>query len=451
MSTQYSQAEQAGRGKARCRPDPPIVASPRVPLGPSTRCGAHSLSAAALVAALLVSACDRSDPVAGLDDAPERTLVQEVRLGDVDDPELGFSRPTGVAVAPDGRTLVVEGLVPEIRVLQPDGTFERRFGRRGEGPGEFASPPKIGVMRDTVWAIDPALERITLFDMAGQVRSTHRITTVDVPLPNGIASTFPWIGRDDGTFLGHMLRVSYLPPDRGGTEVAPDGEFPVPLVRFALDGTVLDTLGFAPEPPPAIWRPEGLYDLPEIDYVQDGNLRARVPAPRPLMPVRTPVPDGYVDVDPTPEGPRLRLTHVRATGDTAWVRTLTWDPVPYTDAGLDSLAARSARAAGQTPPDDWEALAERVRTRMRFPEFRPAVADAFVGDDGTLWLRRDLGDVPDARWVRITPDGDLDSQITLPASARVLWQRDDLMWVSEPDEMDIPWLVRYRISGGPGM
>lgn len=33
----------------------------------------------------------------------------------------------------------------------------------------------------------------------------------------------------------------------------------------------------------------------------------------------------------------------------------------------------------------------------------------------------------------------------LPGSSRPLWGRGDTLWVAEPDEFDVPWLVRYRI------
>ena len=74
---------------------------------------------------------------------PRLRAVEEIRTGSVDDPDVGFSSITGVAVDDDGLVYVFEGQAMEFRVYDPDGTFVRRFARRGEGPGEFEWPPAL--------------------------------------------------------------------------------------------------------------------------------------------------------------------------------------------------------------------------------------------------------------------------------------------------------------------
>lgn len=91
---------------------------------------------------------------------------------------------TGITTLPDGRVLVYDGRLPAVKVLSGgDLELYRAFGRRGEGPGEFAfSPflsllPTAGGARNLVTGSDSLVyvfdtRKIEIFDLEGTPHAT---------------------------------------------------------------------------------------------------------------------------------------------------------------------------------------------------------------------------------------------------------------------------------------
>ena len=400
---------------------------------------------------------DRDD----LDALPALTAQEEQRIGDVGDPALGFSRVFQADVDRDGNLFVLESSVPEIRVFSPVGTLLRRIGRRGAGPGEFESPI-FGVLGDTVWTVDNALNRIALFDRQGTLLSTGNIEQVRIPLPESYGYLRPRVLRPDGRFMSFMGQVgSSIHDDPTGVE--PTDRIPVPLVLFDPSGAVVDTAGWAPRPPPRMWRPPAEDDI-QYQTLTVGGRRFMVPSPPTVLPAWIAVPDGYVSVEtPLPQTADegvVRVSRIAASGDTVYHRELRYTPQPYSDADLDSIASRAARGAaggmapvapmggggGPPPPDDPELVARRLRDRMRFPKFRLPMEGSWVAQDGSVWLKRPDGVDPLARWVVLDPEGTPRGAVRLPDGARVVWNRGDSIWAVVPDDLDVPWLVRFRLQ-----
>ncbi|MGD2047004.1 MAG: hypothetical protein PVJ80_10470 [Gemmatimonadota bacterium] len=132
------------------------------------------------VAALACSGASTSNEALPptLDDLPIIGATEELRIGSVDDPALGFSNIASVDVDEAGRVYVLDALDMQIRVYGPDGSLLGRLGRRGDGPGEFARPPIVGVLGDTVWAVDFAGGRITRFRRTGELLGTAPVEVV---------------------------------------------------------------------------------------------------------------------------------------------------------------------------------------------------------------------------------------------------------------------------------
>lgn len=78
-----------------------------------------------------------------------------------------------VAAFPDGRLAVLDAGTDEVIVLSPHGHVISRFGRVGDGPGEFRSPIAILVLGDRIVVIqaDP-YRTFTAFDTTGRVAAT---------------------------------------------------------------------------------------------------------------------------------------------------------------------------------------------------------------------------------------------------------------------------------------
>lgn len=113
-------------------------------------------------------------------------LVEELRIGSVNGSCDAFGQAFSITVDDAGRIYVADLQANEIRVFDAQGECIRTFGRRGDGPGEFrmlagiaAQPPGL------LWAMDAVSYRLTAFDSAGSVRTTHSLR------PSAAAS-LPW-------------------------------------------------------------------------------------------------------------------------------------------------------------------------------------------------------------------------------------------------------------------
>ena len=376
----------------------------------------------------------------------------------MDDPDIGFSRLAGVDIDRDGNVYALESLVPEIRVYDAKGVLHHRIGGRGGGPGEFEGTPQFGVKGDTVWAIDTRLNRITLFKRDGTVLSTGPFERVTVPLPSGYGYVIPRVMRPDGKFTGHMSGVG----GGGGsepTDVGPTDSIPVPFVLFEATGGVTDTIGWAGRPPPKLWRPPSEYRW-EMKFVDVGGRQQVLPMPPSGLPWWEPMVDGYLFIGTplaqNPEQGVLSVTRIGLHGETLFHTPLFYRPLPYSAADLDSIAARGARgeAGGMLPiftpgapvPDDWPVIGRSLRAEMDFPEFQLSIEYPWVSKAGSVWLRRQDVDSPVARWVLLDPQGRPRGELELPRELQIRWHEGNTLWAVDPEEFDVPWLVRFTIE-----
>jgi hypothetical protein len=104
---------------------------------------------------------------------------------------------------------------------------------------------------------------------------------------------------------------------------------------------------------------------------------------------------------------------------------------------------------GQTPqvPDNWRQIAARLRAEMEFPRYRIGLDYGSTSPDGTVLLAFSSGeDAPERTFVVVDSEGKVQGRLSLPSEVRPRWTDGRTLWVSEPDELGIPWLVRYRIE-----
>lgn len=113
-----------------------------------------------------------------------------------------FDNIGGVYRDPHGNLWVADGQSAEVRLFRPDGSFWKRVGGRGEGPGEFMRVRLLGAFRgDSVAVWDDAQGRLTVLDTEGEiVRVVTYLGGEDAP-PNGFR-----VFRD-GTVLARVRRV----------------------------------------------------------------------------------------------------------------------------------------------------------------------------------------------------------------------------------------------------
>lgn len=404
-----------------------------------------------LLVALNACSKARGSDGANADTAPLLTLQEVQRIGSVDDPDVGFAAISDVDVDRDGNLYVFEMQQSHLRVYDPDGNHIRTIGRRGEGPGEFRTSPRFGIIGDTIWTYQTFPRLLTLFDRAGNVLLTSRFEGVTVPLAgtmNGIAA--PYIMRPDGNLVSDMT-LFVRNPD--ASTIGANDTVAVPRVLFDVHGAVIDTIGFTPRPPPESYEPA---------FIEIGSQRYAVPRPPRDEPIDVTLQDSRLVISrnapPTADVATFSITRLGFGGDTLLQRTFAYTPKPYSEAVLDTFAMRTLGApngivamiggvmARPEPPDDPAGARDVIRGRMNFPPHQPPVQQHFVGADGSLWLRREDTGAATHEWLLIGPDGDLRGVGRLPRSTRPAWASGESAWLIELDEFDVPWLVRYRIS-----
>jgi hypothetical protein len=407
------------------------------------------------LAATVLAACGMAEATSSddVDAAVRFSAVEELRIGSVDDPDLGFSRIGRMDVAGDGRLFVGELQDMQIRVYSPDGRLLQRIGRRGGGPGEFQGMPAFGVRGDTLWTYDMSAGRITLFDTRGTVLSTGPTQGEPITLADGRRVwVMPASMREDGLFTSDASRVSFS-REHDGSGLDPNMPFRVPRLLFDAAGTVVDTAGWEASPPPRLVAPPGY--VSDYRSVTVGGRPFSVPTHGSSLPHWVALDDGRVILDQpeatTVDEAVVHVTRMDLAWDTVWHRTLRYRPEPYSPEELDSAAVRTARGAnvigGRPPPAPEEVgrIAVQIRAAMQWPEFRQPFGFAWLAQDGALWLSRRTAPGEPAAWLVLEPDGTTRGSVELPASARVLWASGDVVWAAVPDELDVPWLVRYRL------
>src|SRR5690606_39868424 len=101
----------------------------------------HRKTAVPVIVCLLVSCGGAaSDEDSFVEDLPQLTLTEELRIGSVDDPDAGFSQIGGVTIGPDGSQYVIEQQDYQVREFDAQVMLVLRFGRQDEARVELLMP-----------------------------------------------------------------------------------------------------------------------------------------------------------------------------------------------------------------------------------------------------------------------------------------------------------------------
>ncbi len=173
----------------------------------------------------------------------------------------------------------------------------------------------------------------------------------------------------------------------------------------------------------------------------DGPLWAYVPVERALLVLDREAPQST-------EGANYQLTKLSFSGDTIFARAYAFSPIPVLGSEVDSIL--DATAARISESGFLGGLAEgRAREWAELglygPAFQPPISHMVLGRNGEIWLREhSLG--PAASWLVMDRDGEPLGRVTLPLGMTVLMTDDFNVWGWETDELDVPYLLRYRVG-----
>ena len=229
------------------------------------------------------------------------------------------------------------------------------------------------------------------------------------------------------------------PPARG---VEP-GAGETPLLRLSREGAVQDTLALVPLTQYRSFtvtsRRGGVSSTSLPSFLRDDPLVARSPDSESIVVLFRQFPEAA-------EG-RFRVVRFSSSGDTVLDREYSVAPRPLTEADkrriFDWIFSRS----------DVRGLFERVtfERAMPLPSHFPPVTGAVPGFDGSIWLRGvELPESDSVSWTVLRSDGDPLFFTVVPKRLRLRAATATTVWGVLPDSLDVPFVVRYRVTGGPG-
>ena len=306
-------------------------------------------------------------------------FAETTRIHGVEGTESELINPRSLAVDSWGRVFVVDQGPEVIKVYAPDGTMVRTIGREGAGPGEFRVA-FIAIRGAHLVVFDPSTARTSVFDTSG------------VFLRSWSSSCCYWtsIALDrEG-----RITVPVLSEDKGGT----------PWVRYALDGTPLDTLLIPSSDDSRHWR------------VGDSQGRTMMMMSIPLTPRVTSGfdPDGGFVIG---HSGSYQLAVTRTTRDTVQLFGRSWTPELVTpQQKADTIEAIIRRFLDGPSKVRVDEAAFRSSLRAEdIPDNRPAFEAISVDDDGNRWIR--LGPAEGGvRYDIFAPDGAWRGEVVIPVS-----------------------------------
>ena len=396
--------------------------------------------------ALALSTCGPSD--VGHEDGSVGVLVgwRDVTLshvGVVTDLDLALPRLGRVVIGADERLYVPQRDDDAIRVHEPGGRLLTTIGRRGQGPGEFRSLGDIGLIGDTLYALDSGKSQVSLFDLDGRVLTSRSFRPRTFPTAGrGFAIVAPavpqtFVLRPDGTSL---VRPSVLSSGGGAppepavvTEVVP-----VPLLHLDERSLVLDTV---------VWEARRGSSL----FLPHGGEVFRVSVPFSDEPLFTLMPDGsgVVVVDrlsaPDTRESAFTVTLIGPGRDTVYSRSFSYRPLVLADADVRLALERAPLSPVDHPdPPPVAAIEEALRSVGLVPATRTPVSHVSAGQDGSVWLRREEtgGSVA---WDVVDEKGRPAGRLHLPGEQTVVAARGSLMVALAVDAPEGPRLVAYRL------
>jgi hypothetical protein len=325
--------------------------------------------------------------------------------------DVEFSHITDMAV--DSRAQVYVGdRLGEILVLDRDGTLVRRFGRIGDGPGEFQGVGTLGILEDdSLYVYDGYAQRATVY-----VPNSSRVAyTVHVPQPG---YSFPMDVKPNGagTLIGHFRRIN------GDVPIA--GQQSDDVIRLlGPDGSVLrDTVLTVREP-----------DVLEVRT--ETNHGFFLPAFGRQTLVRW-GPDGRIYSLWT-DSSRVSIHDKAGRPQGSFTAQLAVPRLPLATSTIDSASAASVTTGISKRTLD-EAISARWKTW-------PLVQDMIVDDQSRIWILP-VTHAPQVSWIAFDSRGRRLATLQLPRSVRPRLIRGDRLYAVSRDSLDVETLAVYRLQ-----
>ncbi len=329
-----------------------------------------------------------------------------------------------LAVDRSGRIIVAQPEDSYFLVFDSTGRRIAKFGREGDGPGEFR---RITIGRGWVgnlfWQYDLVTHRVTFYRMPDQLQRSALLQPSGAA-ESGISLLIPYVIAVlvDGSML------AWSPIVRAGKPAGWAAGLPA-----AAGSAVVHVL------------PQGMPDQlvaawPAIKEGCDQKVNGRIrPIPECQDWFWAISPKGqhlaYANVSERSDGQIVTVSSLTQTGDTVFTRHIRVMPL-----GIDHGSADSIRAhwiAGATSPE----LKQDLRD-MRLSKYFISMKDLVAADDGSVWVQLRNGK-HGFLWHEIVPDGRSERLWRLPDNVRLDVVTEDHLYGIETDDIGFDNVVRY--------
>ena len=347
----------------------------------------------------------------------------DLEIGVLDgNPAYTFTGILDVRTRHDGSVLVSDA-GGEIRIYGDDGLHLRTLGRRGDGPGEFATGPSIvGLAGDTVFAWDSRRRRVTAFSDQGHTLETTTLLTEAI-------GPLTLLRQSDGTYLSKSRWVSSTADEEGPHDVRVELDSVV-VARRDASGAVLDTVEIRAD----------MERVRRRQALDDGRFAMQMMA-RPLTARAFLRSNGAQPI--IAHNKSLELVHYGEVGRPQEVLRVAgaW-PTASADAIRSTLEARLAEAAEEREMDP-----RTLRVYEEFmPERAPTFSELLISAEGHIWVASFEFDASDGyEWLVFSPRGQLHGTVRTPPDLRVFDIRGDYLVGVVGDELDVEYVRRYPL------
>lgn len=351
------------------------------------------------------------------------SVVEEYRVGGMAaETEAQFGAVVGLDLDAAGNVYVADQQASTIRVFSPEGAFVRTIGSAGQGPGEIgAALAAVFVVGDEVWAADVLNQRVNRYDLAGASLGS-------LPLDFTKGAPIRWDEIAGDRVLVQLRNVAALSTGEAG-----GGD---PLVFLGEEGG--DTLAVLPEG--MSLRMEG--GVPQIRIFE-------------AEPVWDASADGRLTMAVN-SGFRVEVRRPDGSLERVVTRPFTPRPVAESDRQVLLDGLRDVMADQGAPPQ----AVELFLGQATFADHYPAFAQVLAGPAETLWMQRlvtpqemaetgtfDLQNFGSDDWDVFDAEGRYLGVMSMPERFTPLRVDGDTFWGVQRDELDVPSVVRYRLSG----
>lgn len=323
----------------------------------------------------------------------------------------GFVEPTDATELSDGTFVVADHRAGTLHYVSRSGQALRTVGGVGSGPGEFRSLEGVGLAgRDTVWAYDHSLRRLTIFDSLGRVLATHMLR------PTGRPS---W--------------PSVLGVGSDGRAIVLERNMPLPIGQ----------------PGGAVWR-----DSSRLLWYSFASQSSSASYEVPLF-------DTYINpagpqsgIAFIPFGPRLALA-VSPTNKGVYVGfPEKFEVSIVTRPGTSTSVIKRAFVGRAVTEEDLRrrrAGSRPQRTtipRSAIPARMPAFARLLADYRGGIWIQEYAASGEGARWASFDVRGVLRALAVVPRRFTLLLVSGDVLLGVQEDDDGAPALVLLRVRAG---